>query len=253
MSLTARIRILGVSRQDILRQLRNLPAILAGNKNDNQRIGRLFRSTITHHTYTKIFDAFMAKSDGKADEFGEVWEPLSPRTIAQRPISRIEKWKAGVGNNRGLLTQAQDRQWRGIFASTLGRLLKQGTPIHEAKQRAGQVAWAVMKARGAKTKLDVFGRRKVPILRVSDRLVDSLSPGEVVDGEYIPFTPDQVAEFRGNTLRYGTKVPYAKKQHQTRPLWPTPQNMAKWNTEALRKGRDAIVTAISRSQSIPRS
>ena len=255
MTLTAKIRVTGIPKDEILRRIRNFPAVFSGRKRDVDSLGVLFRSTITHHIYTKIFTAFMAKSDGKADEFGETWLPLSPRTIAARPISRIQKYLSGVGGSRerGLLTAGENRQWKGIFASTLGRLVRAGISHGEAKQRAASTAWAVMKSRGARTKLGVFGRRKVPILRVSDRLVDSLSPGEVHNKTYVPFTKDQVADVNRQTLTFGTKVPYAARQHATRPLWPNSRNMASWNQQAVSKARDAVLKVISQTSTISRS
>lgn len=254
MSTTVKMQVYNITRADLVRRLRSFPAIFSGRKRDEYGVGLLFRSAILLDTYDRIFQAFMAKSEGGTDEFGDQWKPLSPQTIANRPVSGARLRYMGLGGKRerGLLTPAENRQWKGIFRSTVMRLLRQAVPIGEAKQTAARLAWAILKSKGAKTRLGTLGRRKVPILRDTDRLVDSLSPGKISGTEYVPFTDDQVAEFQGRQIRIGTTVPYADKQHKTRRLWPTQANMSKWTQKSVSKARDVVLSYI-RNRGIPNS
>jgi len=253
MVLTAKLRITGLTKKDLVAQLYRLPAILSGRERDRNGIGRLFRAFYTHHLFQQIFESFMEKSVGRADEFGDKWKPLSPRTIAQRPLSRIVKWKLGLSGKRerGLLTPSENRQWKAIFASTLARLLKDAVPIDEAKERAGRTAWAVMKAKGAKTKIAVLGGRHVWIHRVTDRTVDSLSPGTVSEKDYIPFTEDQVYTYRQQEITVGTRVPYAPYIHKMRRLWPSQLKMRRWHIRCLAYARDRMLERVVKDQQIP--
>lgn len=242
MPLTARIRVSG-TRSLVVGKIRNLPAILSGKKRDSIGAGELFRSTFTHTFFTRLFNCYMDKTTGGTDEFGHSWPPLKQETIAQRPLTTGQRRFMGIEGKRerGLLTPEQNRLWKAIFRSTLGRLLRQAVPIAEAKEAAGRTAWAVLKARGAKTKLHTLGTRNVPILRVTDRLVDSLSPGRVSSHRYIPFNRDQIAKWQAQEFTFGTKVPYAVHVHKTRPLWPIQHEQARWHQAGLSAGRDAML------------
>ncbi|MEX2176195.1 MAG: hypothetical protein WD872_17670 [Pirellulaceae bacterium] len=157
------------------------------------------------------------------------WPLLSPAYLAyQRRFGRGEKaqlkadagvgkgQRFGVAGNKGLLTKAQQKRWNGIFAAMLARLLLSMSPA-EAKQRTAQIAWAKLKAEGAKTLIDVFGHRTVQILRDTGVLLNSLSPGKLTGtGAHVNYAPpsaeggeDQVFEAIGNGVIVGTNVPYA--------------------------------------------
>lgn len=215
-------------RLDLQAELRDLPAYISGKKRDRHGLGRTFKSFFIQKVYAKIRTAFLAKSDGGSDEFGDRWKPLTKETIAQRPLAKGEAKQLGVTGyrTRGLLTRKQDERWRGVFASTFKRLSRV-MPEGEAKAIAAKTAWAILKSEGAKTKLDVFGNRKVPILRVSGRLLDSLSPGDVSGGTYRA-RPEQLAKHTGNLIVIGSKVPYALTMHRTRRLWPSVDKMNRW-------------------------
>jgi len=238
------IRLPGVRRTNLTQELRRLPGYLSGKIPDRHGYGRAFKGHFAHYIFTKIRESFLAKSDGGKDVFGDSWKPLKRETIAQRPVGRGQ-WKKlgllGLGRGgRGLLTTSQNRLWKGIFASTLARLAPR-IGEQQAKVEAAKLAWAILKSRGAKTRLESLGGRHVPILRVSDRLLDSLSPGEINDdGSYQP-PPEQVLRFHRGAITVGTEVPYAKYQHKTRRLWPTGRKMAGWGKEGVDRAVEALV------------
>lgn len=232
------IRLPGTSRLGLIRELRSLPGILSGRLPDSRSYRPTLIGRLGHHLFTKIHEAFTAKSLGGSDEFGDRWKPLKRETIAQRPIVPGERKKLGIlglgRGGRGLLTAQQNRLWKGIFASTFRRLAPR-VGEGEAKRRAASLAWGILKARGAKTKLEVLGSRQVPIHVVSHRLEESLKPGQLSGGQYTP--PDeQVFQFQGRSLRMGTEVPYADRLHKTRRLWPPIRKMKPWIAKGLREG-----------------
>lgn len=183
---------------------------------------------------SKIQQAFLAKSRRQPSEDGIVWAELSPKTIAARRTTRAELKSLGVGGKRvrGLLTPAEDKRWRGIFSSRLAAFRAQGMGEGEARARAAANAWAILKAQGAKTKLQVLGSRVVDIGRDTGALLRSLTPGVRLDptgrtpppplGTTPPAVDDQVIDMGvPGRLTVGSTVPYAGKFHAKRPLWPT--------------------------------
>ena len=70
----------------------------------------------------------------------------------------------------------------------------------------------------------------VPILIDTGRLYRSLLPGEVLGGNYQKRAKDQIFKITKGQVSLGTKVPYAGRQHATRPLWPA--DLEKWSIEA---------------------
>lgn len=239
MKATAHVRL---NKQRLVAYLRNLPSELVSNRGELKSV---FASAFAHTLFSKISKAYEVKSAGGTDELGYKWKDLKPSTKAYRKLKRGELSSLGVGGKRqrGLLTPSQNKQWKGIFASTLKKLLARGMGIEEAKGKAAQVAWSVMKSRGALTKLSVLGNRKVPLLRVSDRLYKSLSPGTLSGGRY--YKPaEQVFETEGRTLVLGTSVPYAAKQHKTRPLFPSMDKIRPWLLEAATVGSNAALEHI---------
>ncbi len=216
------IRISGTRKLSVGDVVR-LPRYITGSLPDVHSWGRMFKNYFAYALIDRIHSAFLQKSDGQADETGLKWKPLKRETIAQRPMQPGEWKKHGIMNlgrgGRGLLTLLQNKLWKGIFFSTYKRLLlKVGDA--EAKRIAARTAWAILKSMGAKTKLETLGDRKVPILRVSDRLMNSLAPGSLSGAEYIAPT-EQVYQRHWGSITIGSKVPYAAKQHNTRPLWPS--------------------------------
>lgn len=236
MKVTAHARL---NKDRLVAYLRNLPSELVGNHGELKSV---FASAFAHALFTKIAKAYEIKSAGGTDELGYKWKDLKPTTKAYRKLKSGELSSMGIQGKRqrGLLTPSQNKQWKAIFASTMKKLIARGMGVDEAKGKAAQVAWSIMKSKGALTKLSVLGNRKVPILRVSDRLYKSLSPGTLSGGRY--YKPaNQVFEIQGKTITLGSSVPYAAKQHKTRPLFPSINKIKPWLLEAAVVGSNAAL------------
>lgn len=231
-------------RRQLMPLLRRLPAALAGKV--DTRVGGTYRATFVQAMFGHIYKAYLVKAKGRADETGLRWEPLAPSTIAQRPITLKDRISKGIGFQiRGLLTPQEDKIWRGIFRSTMLSLLSQ-MGEDAAKAHAGRTAWAVLKSRGARTKLATLGRRKVDILRVTDRLLNSYEPGAVVGARYYR-KKEQIADFEGQKIYLGSAVPYNAALVRRRPIIPSQAAMVRagWVTKAARAGLQAALPVIA--------
>jgi hypothetical protein len=171
---------------------------------------------------SQIQQAFIVKSRGGVGSDGIQWPPLKRSTIAQRPIGVGERkqFKIGGKRTRGLLTKKQDEEWKKIFGSRLARFrlfMSEG----EAKARAAQIAWAILKSKGAKTKIGVLGGRVVDILRDTGELLRSLTPGIEDQPSH---AEGQIFRLSGNSVTVGSnKKPWhhrGTKRIPARPLWP---------------------------------
>lgn len=134
--------------------------------------------------------------------------------------------------------------------------LKWLEPLHgeqKAKNIAAAIAWKDAKANGAKTMLEVYGHRKVDILRDTGVLFNSLSPGEIVgssaDASYAP-APNQIVQDRPGELIVGTNVRYAR-AHQfgirvpQRKILPDPGTIpASWLAYFARQAIGGFVAAM---------
>lgn len=181
--------------------------------------------------------AFLVKMTGGTGDDGITWPPLSREYLAygRGPFSsrRAGGLAPGIvrGGDRdgqpmdGFMSKSQLAQWRHIFAQSLARL-RMTTPEPAARVIAAKIAWARMKERGVKTKINIFGNRKVDMLRDRGVLYHSLSPGELgPNNEYSP-PPDQVVRDIPGGVVVGTSVQYAtfhqnaKPPRKKRQLWP---------------------------------
>lgn len=196
---------------------------------------------------SKIQEAFIVKSRGGTDAAGIKWEPLKRETIARRRIGPGDLAAIGVkgakipaNRTRGLLTPKEDRTWRSIFASRLAAFRARGFVEGEARSRAAQIAWATLKAQGAKTKLDVLGGRTVDIGRDTGILFRSLTPGLESDSE-------QVCEAEPGRITVGSNVPYAGPFHARRRLWPDHELPEAWNAALAAAVARGLVRAVASS------
>lgn len=208
-------------------QLRNLlarlPRVCAGLEADQGGVIRSFMTRIGVALLSQVQQDFITKSRGGTGRDGIKWKPMKPASIAARRITAGERKAAGIKGKRtrGLLTAAQDKKWRRIFATRKGWLMAHGMDAGAASARAASIAWAVLKSEGALTRLAVFGNRTLDIMRDTSRLFRSLSPG-VEDRPYEGEDSDeQVFDVAPGRVTVGTNVPYASRQHAMRPLWPT--------------------------------
>lgn len=77
---------------EIRRLIHNIPDILAGRAPDPQGFRDAFWGAVAHHIFSKVSEAFLAKSNGGTDELGNSWDPLRKPTIQSRlKPSRIRK------------------------------------------------------------------------------------------------------------------------------------------------------------------
>ena len=248
-------------RAEIEEFIRSLPEMLAGKVPDVYGIVRGFKLRVAFAFFSIIKEQFIIKSRGGTDEAGIKWPPLSPEYLAYtRPMasspgrgSRRPPQAGGraPGNpgNDGFMTEGQLAQWRAIFRGKLAALSLQMS-IGDAKAQAAQIAWATMKKRGVRTKLEVFGNREVEILRDRGILFNSLSPGVLTvvgpDATYSQPTGEggemQVVEQLGDGLLCGTNVEYAARHHfGRRPFWPVDGNLPEaWLVECAEVGSSGI-------------
>lgn len=228
------------SRAEAKALVRRLVRMLTGQEPDSAGIARGVFLAIGFAALSSIKDDFITKSRGGIGADGVKWKPLTKEYLAYgRRFGKGEqsslKSAAGLGRgnrlapgqNKGLLTVAQKKRWGQIFARTLTRMLL-SLPPKEAKARAAQIAWAVLKREGAKTKLDVFGSRVVDINRDTGILFNSLSPGQLGgEGPAAVYTKpsgdggdQQIFETIANGVIVGTNVEYAAAVNKIRPIVP---------------------------------
>jgi hypothetical protein len=228
------------SRDDARRIVRRLAPILAGKEPDDLGIARGVHMAVGVAALSDIKQDFIRKSRGETGEDGVKWKPLTKEYLAYgRRFGRGEqaalKQAAGLGKehrfapgtNKGLLTAAQLKEWRRLFAMHTARL-SLSMSIEEAKSKAAAMAWNALKAQGAKTKLDVFGSRQVDIGRDTGILFNSISPGELggagPTATYSkptgPGGDQQAFEVLENGVIVGTNVAYAAAFNRRRRFIP---------------------------------
>lgn len=198
---------------------------LSGKSPDRGGLARSVFLALGFQALSDVSEAFIVKSKGGTDEAGISWPPLSKEYLAyQRRFGPGEKaalkqaaglgrqHNRGIGGNRGLLTAQQQKRWQKLFGANLTWLAAR-YDIGTAKSIAAGMAWNQIKAEGAKTMLEVFGNRKVDILRDTGVLFNSISPGHFDGNEYEKPTgaggEHQVFTTLTDGVIVGTNVPYA--------------------------------------------
>lgn len=233
------------TREDLRRILSQVPRTMAG-ASDPYGIANGILTRVGVALLSKIQQAFIVKSRGGVGEDGIKWAPLKRETIAQRRTTAGERKALGVVGKRvrGLLTPAQDKRWRALFASEKSRLMaKFGMGSEAASGMAAKLAWGILKSEGAQTKLAVLGSRQVDICRDTSRYFRSLSPGVAdrpsgADGQVFETAPGKVI--------VGTNIPYAARQHAQRPLWPPDGNLpATWWDHLLTTAQRGLLRALA--------
>jgi hypothetical protein len=239
------------SRADVARVIRTVSDAISGRGPDPYGVARPVLTRGAVALLSKIQQAFIEKARGGTGSDGIRWKPLERATIAARRTTKAELRSLGVRGRRerGLLTPAENKQWKAVFARTLARLRARGLDDGAAMARAAQTAWAVLKAKGAKTKLQVLGGRTVEILRDTGELLQSLTPGF----EESPAVPTgQILEVAPGRIAVGTRV---KPWHHTgipgklpaRPFWPPDGNLpAAWFDAVKLAMARGIVAALAR-------
>lgn len=257
------------ARNEAARIIRALLASLTGRARVEAARGVFIAIGIA--TLSEVHQDFIVKARGGAGADGTVWKRLSPKTLAySRRFGPGEqsalKKAAGLGRaNRlapggksGLLTVAQLKEWRKIYASRLAKFAAT-MPLSEAKAKAAAIAWAVMKAKGAKTKLEVYGNREHEVLRDTSVLANSLSVGIISGNNYqrpmIDGGEQQIFELLDNGVIIGTNVIYARSHHEglnglpKRPILPVNGIPPQWEDRILDAGMRALSIAIEQELS----
>ncbi len=238
------------TREELTQLMRRLPAILSGQVTDPLDIARGLQLRLGVALLSKVQQAFIVKSRGGTGEDGITWPPLKRETVAARRTTAGERRAAGVGGRRvrGLLTPAQDRKWRGIFATRKARLLMGGLSPAAASARAASAAWAILKGDGARTRLQVFGGRQVDTLRDTGELFRSLSPGvedkpSGADGQLFDVIPGRVTVGTNKKTWHHRGV---AGKLPARPLWPLDGTLPpEWWAHLLRVYARGLAVAIS--------
>jgi len=256
------------ARNEAARIIRAILASLTGH--DRSEAARAVFIAMGIAALTEIHQDFITKARGGVGADGTVWPRLSPKTLAyHRRFGPGEqsalKQAAGLGRgNRhapggksGLLSAAELKQWRQIYASRLAKFA-QSMPLSEAKAKAAAIAWATMKARGAKTKLEVYGHREHEVLRDTGILANSLSVGMISGDSYqrpmVDGGDQQVFNLLSNGVIVGTNVKYARAHDQglnglpRRPIIPDESKIPQaWLDHILDAAMRALATAIEYS------
>lgn len=247
MNHTVYLTITADQKPEVLGLVRRLPSILSGRVPDEHGIAQGFRTRIGYALLSLIAPNFNELGRGIAGADGDKWAPLTreylaygrrfgPQEEAQLKVHagvKGSKYRHAPGNNKGLLTKEQLLLWRRTYADRLAWYIMRESDA-SAKAHAAAVAWIVVKAKGARTKLEVFGNRQVQILVDTGYLRGSLQPGTLhengVEADYTkPGTKggmQQVAEFGvPYAVIVGTNTQYAKYHHtgkgrRKRRLWP---------------------------------
>lgn len=232
------------ARQTVRRYLASIPSQLASKSRSD--LNACLLNHLAFQLFTRIEKAFRDKSSGGNDELGQYWKPLDPKTIAARPITEREEKRFKLQNReKGLLTPEETRIWKGIFASLFAKYRKSMND-QRAKYLAGKAAWAILKSRGAKTRIGLLSRRKVPILVISERLLESVSAGTLSGNRY--YKPkEQIFNSDDGELELGSEVPYAKYVNRQRKIIPSKTAMIRggWIKEALKKASLGLAEVIA--------
>ncbi len=250
-----------MSREEVKEQVLLLVRSCTGTAHNHAQHARTVHTAIGVAALGDIKMDFERKAEGETGEDGVTWQPLSKEYLAYgRRFGEGEKsalkkaaglgrgHSRGIGENKGLLNAAQKKRWQQVFGTRFARFVL-SMPIGEAKARAAQIAWETVKREGAKTMLEVYGNRKVSILRDTGVLLSSLSPAEWTEGtEYEPEHENQIFDLATNGVTVGTNVPYAavhqngsKKQGiPARPFLPTGEIPRVWSEGWAAAGRRAI-------------
>lgn len=262
-------------RHEAIRIVRAMVGTLTGQGAPSELAKGVFYS-LGFAALSDISADFVRKARGEVGEGGNRWPRLNPKTLAySRRFGPGEqarlKREAGLGKgnrfapggNTGLLTAQQLKRWRQIYGTRLARLAA-SMPLAEAKARAAQIAWATLKAEGAKTKLEVFGNRPHEVLRDTGILLNSLSMGQLGGGPSgmiyspprLPGGDQQVFQALQNGIIVGTNVPYARVHNEGNPAKGIPERRfipkdgqvpELWLNRWLSAGMRAVASAIKHS------
>lgn len=237
-----------MTQKEVQRLAVDLPGILSGEKKSKFRLHAIFWGAVANSLFESIFDNFLVKSMGEADDQGTVWDDLSPYTKAyKRKIKKSEmtarQRRRYNSSTRGLLSPGEQARWSKIFGIVFGRN-RWRIGNEEAKKLAGRVAWAILKKEGAETLLSAFGDRKIPIMIDSAKLIHSVEPGQFDPGwGYRRKNRNQVYLLGRGKIEVGSNLSYADAATKRRPMWQ--EDMGSWMDRAMEAGMEAVEKRIA--------
>jgi len=210
---------------------KGIPAkILNGESRKYISVHTTYKAIMAQEVMKRVNASFWARAKRGSDDLGNTWKPLAPSTHAYKPLSPIEKNTYEIDGDltRGLLTPAQDLVWRTIFARIYNRLVKKGKSEKEAKKEAGERAWGVVKARGART---LIGLNRITDTNIrTGALVAATKPGTVTNNRYYP-PKNQTIDIKPRAaVRIKFLIPYVKEVDKVRPV--IPNDISPWIMEA---------------------
>lgn len=179
--------------------------------------------------------AFLTKSSGGTDEAGDSWLPLSPKTVAYSRRVRRGKGRTKLELAREVrpsqgLTKKQQQRWWDLYRH--GLAIFRGDKSHAAAR-----AWFILKGEGAVTLFDKYRNERVPILRDTGELFDSIVPS-VERGEIVVRAGARHAAVH----HYG-----APGRTPQRRLWPEPRRWpSSWWVDIADTMRDALVEIVTK-------
>ncbi len=196
------------TRADITRIALQLAAVLAGRAPDTHGVARGFMLTLGFAALTDVREAYLLKAAGGTDEMGVRWPPLAPATIAARRVGKRDKESSkAIRVREGIRERAT--------AKALERF-RLSLPEKEARRRAKIVGGLKATRQTGATKLETLGGRTVEMLRDTDVLLESLSPGRLTgSGGSVNYSPpsgeggsEQIFELGAGEVIVGSNVKY---------------------------------------------
>jgi len=209
---------------------KGIPAkVLNGKVPKYISVHNAYRARMCEQIMIRLNRSFWARAKRGADDLGNTWKPLSPSTHASKPMSPIEKntYEIDGSLTRGLLTPAQDKVWRIIFARVYNRLIKKGISEYTAKKNAAMRAWGVVKASGGRTLIGL-GRITDTNIRTGV-LVAATRPGSVANNRYYPVKNQKIV-INPRSINISFTIPYVREVDKVRPI--VPDNIDRWVLDA---------------------
>ena len=210
------------TREQLNEKIRLFAAILSGDAPDDHNIARGFLSAIGFSFLANVREAYITKARGGTDEMGITWPPLAPSTIANRKVGPrdLKPGKGAVSQAMADAIKERQKIVKREEKKAFKRLII-SMSAEQAKARARQIASAKATWITGKTKIETLGARNVEILRDTDALFLSLSPGVLTpDGYEKPFGEGgeaQIFEINEGVVIVGTNDKKAS-THQNGPV-----------------------------------
>lgn len=180
--------------------------------------------------FSRAHTAYIAKSHGQADEFGDTWDPLAFSTVRKK----IAEGSASVTGGTAFIPDRSRRQeWIDRRDNLIAQMISSGMSPSDARFKANDLTWS--------HNVNASG---VPINIDTGLLANSLAPGAEGDRSV---RQGQVRQQIGTTMLFGTDVDYAGDVHRQRRILPVAEKMVVWVRDGL-----GIVTNLVRNEIMDR-